>query len=316
MTTVKRVLAYFVCALILSAQQAPTRVNPWTGKPDFFGSLPWSSDPAGASCAPGSLVTYSSAIYICNGSNVYAALAGGSGLAGLGTYLTGTLTVPDVNTALIPTREVAVSGVDSFFAPTSASGTAYVGNMTGNALTAYTDGMVITFRPDVDCGLNPTVNINTRGVRNLKEIDGTIGMTCRAGHEYKLAYRSSLPGFTNLDPVIMRSLGVTVDGGGSAITTGVKGYIVVPFNCTIKNWSVVADQTGSIVFDVWKHTSVPSVANTITAAAKPTLSSAQLAVAQAPTGWTTTVSSNDVLGFNVDSAATVTRVTLTIGCQR
>jgi hypothetical protein len=112
------------------------------------------------------------------------------------------------------------------------------------------------------------------------------------------------------------TLGITIDGGGEAITTGTKGYAVVPFACTIQSWSVVADQSGSIVLDVWKHTAVPTNSNTITASAKPTLSAAQLAVAQAATGWTTAVSANDVLGFEVESAATVTRATLTIACQR
>jgi hypothetical protein len=112
------------------------------------------------------------------------------------------------------------------------------------------------------------------------------------------------------------TLGITIDGGGEAITTGTKGYAVVPFSCTIQSWSVVADQSGSIVLDVWKHTAVPTNSNTITASAKPTLSAAQLAVAQAATGWTTAVSANDVLGFEVESATTVTRATLTIACQR
>lgn len=30
--------------------------------------------------------------------------------------------------------------------------------------------------------------------------------------------------------------GVTVDGGGSVITTGSKGYITIPFTCTVTNW--------------------------------------------------------------------------------
>ena len=113
-----------------------------------------------------------------------------------------------------------------------------------------------------------------------------------------------------------RVVGITIDGGGSTITTGTKGYVVVPFSCTIQNWSVVADQPGSITIDVWKHSSVPTALNTITGSAKPLLSSAQLAVAQPVTGWSTAVNANDVVAFNVDSASTVTRATLTIACRR
>jgi hypothetical protein len=75
----------------------------------------------------------------------------------------------------------------------------------------------------------------------------------------------------------------------------------------------VADQAGSIIVDVWKaNAAVPTVANTITASALPTLSSAQSAFSGAITGWTTSVSALDVFAFYVNSAATVTKVSLTI----
>jgi hypothetical protein len=109
------------------------------------------------------------------------------------------------------------------------------------------------------------------------------------------------------------TIGVTVDGAGVAITTGVKGYIRVPFACTITAVHILADQAGDVVFDVWKDEYVdhpPTVADTITASAKPTLSSADQYEDTTLTGWTTAIAAGDVLGFNVDSAATVTRVTL------
>lgn len=113
----------------------------------------------------------------------------------------------------------------------------------------------------------------------------------------------------------IRSFGITIDGGGSAITTGVKGYISIPFSGTITQWDIFADQSGSIVVDVWKDTYAnfpPTVADTIAAAAKPTLSTAQKNQDATLTGWTTTVTAGDVIGFNVDSASTVTRVTIVI----
>jgi Tfp pilus assembly protein PilV len=61
------------------------------------------------------------------------------------------------------------------------------------------------------------------------------------------------------------------------------------------------------VFDIWKAAAptIPTVANTITAAAKPTLTSQQTNASTTLTGWTTAVAANDMLGFNVDSATTV-----------
>lgn len=117
----------------------------------------------------------------------------------------------------------------------------------------------------------------------------------------------------SVNEISIKTLCLTVDGGGTTITTGVKGYLRVPYNGTIKSTSVIADQTGSVVIDVWKaNGSVPTVSNTITASAKPTLSSAQTSFDSTLTGWTKTIVEGDIVGFNVDSATTVTRVTLVI----
>jgi hypothetical protein len=108
---------------------------------------------------------------------------------------------------------------------------------------------------------------------------------------------------------------IMIDGGGSVITTGVKGYIEIPFACTINQVTLLADQSGSIVVDIWKDTYAnypPTVADTITAAAKPTISSATKSQDATLTGWTTSVTAGDILGFNVDSATTVQRVTLSL----
>jgi hypothetical protein len=112
---------------------------------------------------------------------------------------------------------------------------------------------------------------------------------------------------------VVQTVGIAIDGGGSAITTGVKGYVTVPFSGTITAAYLDADQSGSIVIDVWKAANAkPTVANTITASAKPTLSSAQRSVDSTLTGWTTTVTAGDVFGFNVDSITTCTRATLVL----
>lgn len=112
-----------------------------------------------------------------------------------------------------------------------------------------------------------------------------------------------------------RTFGVTIDGGGSAITTGVKGYLTVPYSGTITQWTLTADASGSIVIDVWKDTYAnfpPTVADTIAGSEKPTLSSAQKNQDTSLSTWTTTVTAGDIVGFNVDSATTVTRVNLVI----
>lgn len=113
--------------------------------------------------------------------------------------------------------------------------------------------------------------------------------------------------------------GITIDGGGSAITTGVKGYIQIPYDCTITGWTVLLDQSGSIVVDVWKDTLAnypPTVIDSIAGTEKPTVTLSTYDQDLSLTSWTTAVTSGDVIAFNVDSASVVTRATVQIFATR
>ena len=117
----------------------------------------------------------------------------------------------------------------------------------------------------------------------------------------------------------IETINFIIDGGGSAITTGQKGHIVVDFACTVVAWTILADQSGSIVVDVWKDTYAnfpPTVADTITGTEKPTLASVQKNQDTSLTTWTTTIAAGDILAYNVDSAATVTRVVVALKVRR
>lgn len=109
--------------------------------------------------------------------------------------------------------------------------------------------------------------------------------------------------------------GITIDGNGSTITTGVKGYVEMPYSGTITSWSLFADQSGSIVIDVWKDTFAnfpPTVADTIAGSEKPNLTGVQAKQDLDLTTWTTSVNRGDIIAFNVESATTVQRVNLII----
>lgn len=106
-----------------------------------------------------------------------------------------------------------------------------------------------------------------------------------------------------------------IDGGGATIATGTQLWFAVPYACTITEVTLLANASGSIVVDLWKDTYAnfpPTDADTITASAPPTLSSAQKSQDTTLTGWTKALSQGDILLANVDSATTVTRVTLAI----
>ena len=102
---------------------------------------------------------------------------------------------------------------------------------------------------------------------------------------------------------------------GSVLTTGIKGDLYIPFTGVIVGVTLLADQAGSVVLDIWKDTYAnypPTVADTITAAAKPTLSSAVKYQDTVLTGWNTAVNAGDSFRFNFDSVATITRLQIGI----
>ena len=110
-----------------------------------------------------------------------------------------------------------------------------------------------------------------------------------------------------------------MDGGGEVLSTGIQGDIQLPTGYTITEAILLADQSGSIVIDIWKDTYAnypPTVADTITASAKPTLSSAIKSSDATLTGWTTAIAAGDILRVNIDSVSTITRVTLSLKVQR
>ncbi|MDV2502682.1 MAG: hypothetical protein RX318_01855 [bacterium] len=115
------------------------------------------------------------------------------------------------------------------------------------------------------------------------------------------------------------AIGFIIDGGGSAITTGPKGDLRIPFGCTINRATALADQSGSIVVDIWKDTYAnfpPTDADSITASAPVTISSATKSEDSTLTGWTTSISADDILRYNVDSVTSITRVTVSLKCTK
>ena len=113
-----------------------------------------------------------------------------------------------------------------------------------------------------------------------------------------------------------RSLNLIIDGGGSAITTGAKGYVRVDFPCAIWRWTILADQVGSAVVDVKKvdYGNFPSTTS-IAGSELPTLSAARKNEDQDLTTWSNILQAGDILEFVVNSASTVTRVTVDLYIQ-
>jgi len=104
-----------------------------------------------------------------------------------------------------------------------------------------------------------------------------------------------------------------VDGAGSAISTGLKDWVRVPYSGTIVLWELTAKESGSVVCDIYKsdYASAPPASGSIVGAGtKPALSSAQRNKSTSPAFDTLTVSAGDYLRLNIDSASTVTKIKL------
>jgi hypothetical protein len=114
-------------------------------------------------------------------------------------------------------------------------------------------------------------------------------------------------------PALSRTIGVTIDGSGAEVSTGVKGYIQAPFSGTISRWTLFADTTGDIVFDIWRDTFAnypPTAASSITGSGKPTLINALSAESTDLTTWNPLIFAGDIVAFSVDSVSGISRVTL------
>ncbi len=118
------------------------------------------------------------------------------------------------------------------------------------------------------------------------------------------------------EPLQIKTVVVVVGDGSAPITPGLKAYVECAFPGTISSWRLLGSPAGSAVVDIWKaNAAIPTVANTITAGGKPTLTSAQRAVSAVPGTWTRRIDVNDVLAFNVDSVSTLTQLTILLDIQ-
>ena len=126
-------------------------------------------------------------------------------------------------------------------------------------------------------------------------------------------------GGTAAATVKTRDFGTTFgDTAGSALTSGSVVYFTVPYACTISAWNISVD-AGTVTFDIWKiatGTAIPTVSNTITASAKPALSTGTSIHSTTLTGWTTSVSANDIFGIQLNTVATAKFAELDIQCNQ
>jgi hypothetical protein len=148
--------------------------------------------------------------------------------------------------------------------------------------------------------------ITTGGYTGPTGPAGATGLTGPAG-----ATGSTGPGSS------VKTFGISLDGGGSDITTGIKADVIIPYNMTVNSWTIISPQTGSIVVDLWKDTYSaypPTSLDSIAGTEKPTLSSQNKNQDLALSTWTTSISAGDIIRFNVDSCSGIQKAVVSISC--
>lgn len=154
--------------------------------------------------------------------------------------------------------------------------------------------------------LVPTVGgfevvISTRAVN-------TIGYLTGGGD---LSANRTIAFTSNASLAMKRNIGAafTTGDGSTALTSTVNNVMLrVPFAGTITKVTLLTEGgPGNVIIDIWKDTYAnfpPTVADTITASAKPTIAADVKYEDSTLTGWTTAVAAGDVLVFHVDSVTT------------
>jgi hypothetical protein len=174
--------------------------------------------------------------------------------------------------------------------------TAFTGNPTSQNINSASSGTWFTAAL-ITNGVGPTGPTGSTGPAGPQGVTGPAGSGSTSS--------------------LIRTIGISLDGAGSDITTGVKGDVFVPYNLTIDSWTLFSPQTGSIVIDVWKSSYAsypPTVSNRIAGTERPTLATQSKNQDLVLSSWTTSVVENDFIRFNVDSCSGIQKVTLAIKC--
>jgi len=177
----------------------------------------------------------------------------------------------------------------------------------------------------IDGGTDGTLLVSSDGTLELASADWDISTT---GTITNTAYDSDNNTLTNVveddckdgSDLVRSAIEFVIDGGGSAITTGIKGDLEVPFNCTIQRVTMLADQTGTIEVDIWVEayaTFPPENGDSITdAGTTPIISAAIKYQDSSLTSWTVALTAGDIIRWNVDQAATIERCTISLVVEK
>lgn len=180
-----------------------------------------------------------------------------------------------------------------------------------DAVSPASIGAVATTRTVAGHALSSDVTLSSSdvGLGSVPNVDATVATNISSG-----TLADARLSTTNRT----RVFGYSFNGGATALSAGQTGYLTIPYACTIQGWNISVD-TGTATVDIWKAatgTAIPTVSNTITASAIPAISTGTSVHSTTLTGWTTSVSANDIIGINLKIVSSATFVNLTVECRQ
>lgn len=141
-----------------------------------------------------------------------------------------------------------------------------------------------------------------------------VGWIGPAGVDAKIVTHAAVKGAHHSE---VTALEIIIDGGGSALETGNKGHLEVPFTCTITGWTLGADKSGAIKIDVWRKAFAsfpPADGDSLCNGHEPEIAASDDNAQDLDlSDWTSVaLVAGDWLAFYIDSVTTITRVTISL----
>ena len=184
-----------------------------------------------------------------------------------------------------------------------------------------TPGVIITVKQVTNVQLVPTVGaylpLSGGTVTGVLSTTNVIYASGGNSNQWNSTYTTVQSNSTVWSAGSETAIGITIDGAGSAITTGDKGSISIPYNAILNNVTMIADVSGVCVIDILKSNfSTYPTSSSICSTSKPTISGAIKSIDSTLSSWTTNIQNGDILDFQVLSASGITKLNLTIGATK
>lgn len=244
-----------------------------------------------------------------NGAGALSAPAGGGNVVNSGASVVGMIPVytDTTGTAVTPTNRIPLMSTDSLT----------LSNMTASVVPVVDSTKTLvpsaTSTNDLNAIAGKATVLGHYMGTDTNALLAAIGGQPVAAPLTALAANANLYQATN-SALLLSSVGFSMDGGGSAISTGkVKGYFTVPYTATISAWNVVCDTASAVAFEVWKvgtGTAAPTVANVI---GTNWLSTGTALHSTDLTRFTTTnVTADDIFAFYLKTNTAATEISVTL----